>query len=236
VFESRRGHLANRSGFFMASTLTAQPHAPTSAASRTLAWAQTNRKLLMVAGGILLAGIIAVWFVTTARSRREDFANRSLNQARNLAESGNLPQASSEFQKIIDNFGGTVAAQEAEIALNQYMLASGQNELAVVRLREYVTANPSPRFASAANGLLGAALENLGRFAEAGDSYKRASDVAQVTYLKAEYLLQAGRAYLVGGKREEAEAAYRAIINQYAESGPFVEAQVRLAEMTKGTL
>jgi tetratricopeptide (TPR) repeat protein len=220
----------------MASTLTAQPHVPASAANRSLAWAQTNRKLLMIVGGLLLAVIVAVWFVSTARSRREDFANRSLTQARNIAESGNIPQASAEFQKIIDTFGGTVAAQEAEIALNQLRLVSGQSELAVVRLREFVGSNPSPRFASAANGLLGAALENVGRPAEAGDSYKQASELSPVDYLKAEYLLQAGRAYAAGGKRAEAEASYRTIIDTYPKSGPFVEAQVRLAELTKGQL
>jgi TolA-binding protein len=220
----------------MATTLTAQPHAPVSAASRSLTWAQSNKKFLMILGGILLAVVIGIWFVTTAKSRREDFANRSLTQARNIAESGNIAQASTEFQKVIDTFGGTDAAQEAEIALKQLRLISGQSELAVVRLREYVASNPSPRFASAANGLLGAALENVGRPAEAGDAYKKASDVAPVDYLKAEYLLQAGRAYVAAGRRAEGETAYRTIIEKYSKSGPFVEAQVRLAELTKGTL
>ena len=220
----------------MATTLTAQPHAPTSAASRSLTWAQANKKLLMIAGGVLLAIIIGIWFVTTARSRRESFANRSLTQARNIAESGNIPQASTEFQKVIDTFGGTEAAREAEIALNQLRLISGQSELAVVRLREFVASNPGPRFASAAHGLLGAALENVGRPAEAGDAYKNASEVAPVDYLKAEYLLQAGRAYVAAGKQAEAEAAYRSIIEKYSKTGPFVEAQVRLAEITKGMM
>jgi TolA-binding protein len=220
----------------MASTLTAQPQAPASAANRSLVWAQTNRKLLTIAGGVLLAVVVGVWFFTTARSRREDFANRSLTQARNIAESGNIPQASTEFQKIIDTYSGTAAAQEAEIALNQLRLVSGQSELAVVRLREFTSSNPEPRFAAAANALLGAALENVARPAEAGEAYKRASDLAPVDYLKAEYLLQAGRAYVAGGKQAEAETVYRTIIEKYSKSGPFVEAQVRLAELTKGQL
>ena len=219
----------------MASTLTAQPHTP-AASNRSLAWAHTNKKLLLIVGGVLLALLVGMWFVTTARSRREDFANRTLTQARNLADAGNLPEASAQFQKIIDTYAGTDAAQEAEIALNQYRLASGQHELAVVRLREYVASNPSPRYVAAANGLLGAALENVGRPAEAAEAYKKASDVSSVDYLKAEYLLEAGRAYAAAGKQAEAEAAYRGIIEKYSKTGPFVEAQVRLAELTKGQL
>jgi TolA-binding protein len=83
---------------------------------------------------------------------------------------------------------------------------------------------------------LGAALENVGRPTEAGDAYKNASEAAPVDYLKAEYLLQAGRAYVAGGKRTDGEAAYRSIIEKYSKTAPFVEAQVRLAELTKGTL
>jgi TolA-binding protein len=220
----------------MASTLTAQPQVPASAASRSIAWAQTNRKLLMILGGILLAGIVVVWFMTTAKSRREDFANRSLTQARNVAESGNIPQASTEFQQIIDTYSGTVAAKEAEIALNQLRLISGQSELAVVSLRDFVNSNPGPRFTAAANGLLGAALENVNRHDEAAAAYQRAADEAPVDYLKAEYLLQAGRAYVAAGKSAEAETAYRTITEQFSDTGPFLEAQVRLAELTKGQL
>ena len=42
--------------------------------------------------------------------------------------------------------------------------------------------------------------------------------------------------FMAAGKTADAETAYRAIIDQYAETGPFVEAQVRLAELTKGQL
>ena len=145
----------------MATTLTAPSTAPTTTSNRSLAWAQANRKLLLIVGGILGAAVLAVWFMATAKSRREDFASRSLSQARNIAESGNIPQASTEFQKLIDTYRGTVAAKEAEISLNQLRLISGQAELAIVRLRDFIKTNPGPEFVAAANGLLGSALENV---------------------------------------------------------------------------
>jgi TolA-binding protein len=220
----------------MASTLTAQPSAPTTAAGRSLAWAQTNRKLLLIIGGVLVVVLLGAWFMTTASSRREEFANRSLTQARNLLDAQNYALASTELQKIIDTYGGTPAAQEAEISMGQLQLISGQNELAVVRMREFVGRNPEPRYAAAGYGLLGAALENVNRSQEAAEAYKRASELALVDYLKAEYLLQAGRAYVGAGKVDEAQAIYRTIVDQYASTGALTEAKVRLAELTKGTL
>jgi TolA-binding protein len=220
----------------MASTLTAQPTAPASATDRSLAWAQANRKILLIVGSVVAAAILVVWFLTTAKSRREDFASRALNQARNIAESGNVPQASTEYQKIIDTYAGSAAAQDAEIAINQLRLISGQSELAIVRLREFLKKSPEPQYAAAANGLLGTGLENVNRFAEAGDAYMEASKAAQVDYLKADYLVQAGRAYSNGGKKDQAIAAYRTVIDKYSKTGPFTEAQVRLAELTNGTM
>jgi TolA-binding protein len=220
----------------MASTLTAQPGVSTSTTNRSLAWAQANRTLLLVITGILAAVVLVLWFLATAKNRREDFANRSLTQARNIAESGNIVQASTEFQKVIDTYKGSDAAKEAEISLNQLRLVNGQSELAVVRLRDFVKSSPGPQYITAAYGLLGAALENAKRPVEAGDSYKSAADASPVDYLKAEYLLQAGRAYANGGKTDQAIAVLRTVVNKYPKSAVHTEAQVRLAELTKGQL
>ncbi|MEO8199860.1 MAG: tetratricopeptide repeat protein [Gemmatimonadota bacterium] len=219
----------------MATTLTAPTVTPTST-NRSLAWAQANRRLLLIVGGVLVAAVLVVWFLTTAKSRREDFASRALSQARNIAESGNIPQASTEFQKLIDTYGGTVASKDAEISLNQLRLISGQSELAIVRLRDFVKSNPGPEFVTSANGLLGSALENVKRGTEAGDAYTAASNAAGVDYLKAEYLVQAGRAYKDGGSKDKSIAAYRLVIEKYSKTPPFTEAQVRLAELTKGQM
>jgi len=56
-------------------------------------------------------GLIA-WLLMTSARRKEEFAARSLNQARAAAEAGNLPLASSELQKLIQTYKGTDAASE----------------------------------------------------------------------------------------------------------------------------
>ena len=200
------------------------------------AWYGDRRRLLL--GGLILLALAAVagWFVVASDKRKEQFAGRSLNQARAAAEAGNLPLASSELQRLITTYKGTDAAQEAVIALNQIRMVNGQSELAAVGLREYLAAKPPEKYLAPANGLLGASLENAKRWAEAADAYMAASNAAGVPYLKATYLVDAGRALRQAGRTEDAARAYRTILQKYSDTPSFTEAQVRLAELTAGKM
>ena len=168
--------------------------------------------------------------------RKEEFAARSLNQARAAAEAGNLPLASSELQKLIQTYKGTDAASEAVITLNQVRMVNGQSELAAVGLRDFLATKPDAKYAAPAYGLLGAALENSQKWADAGEAFASASKAADLEYLKARYLVDAGRAYAKAARPRRRIAAYREIIQKYPKSSSFTEAQVRLAELTDGKM
>jgi TolA-binding protein len=190
-----------------------------------------------LAGGLAVVLVaLIVWFVMMSGKRKEEFASRALDDARAAAESGNLPLAASEFQKVITTYGGTAAAQEAVINLNQVRLINGQQELAAVNLQDFIKANPAPQFRSPAYGLLGRAYENSKRPGEAAAAYENASKAAEFDYLKADLLLDAARAWANAGQKEKAVAAYRTVIKDYSETASKVEAQVRLAELTAGAM
>jgi len=199
-------------------------------------WYRDRTRLL--AGAAIAVLILAVvgWVVWSSENRKEEFAARSLNQARTAAEAGNLPLASSELQRLIDTYGGTDAATEAVITLNQVRMVNGQSELAAVGLREFIQKNPPAKYLAPAYGLLGTALENAKRPAEAADAFRNASKAADLEYLKARYLIDAGRAFKTAGKQAEAVAAYRAVIDSFPESPSMTEAKVRLAELTDGKM
>ncbi len=105
-----------------------------------------------------------------------------------------------------------------------------------MNLREFLAKNPKPEFAAPAYGLLGAALENAHKWPDAGEAYASASQAADLDYLKARYLVEAGRAYREAGKLKEAEAAYREVIQKYPKTSSLTEARVRLAELTDGKM
>lgn len=193
-----------------------------------------NRYLAAGVGVALVA--LTVWLVMMSGRRKEDFAGRALDQARSAAESGNLPLAASEFQKVISTYGGTAAAQEAVINLNQVRLINGQQELAAVNLQDFIKSNPAPEFKSPAYGLLGRAFENSKRPGEAATAYENAAKIAEYDYLKADLMLDAARAYSDAGQKDKAIAIYRGVMKDYPKTSSKVEAEVRLAELTGGAM
>ncbi len=220
----------------MATTVEARSRGQSTPTTPPAPWYRDRNRLAVVGGLAVILLALLVWFLITSDRRKEEFAQRSLNQARTAAEAGNLPLASSELQKVIQTYEGTDAATEAVLTLNQVRLVNGQSELASVGIRDFLASDPAEKYLAPANGLLGAAMENAKRFAGAGAAFEKASASATLEYLKARYLIDAGRAYRAAGKDPQAIAAYRTVIQKHPESSSFTEAQVRLAEMTAGKM
>jgi outer membrane protein assembly factor BamD (BamD/ComL family) len=220
----------------MATTVEATTREQAPAPIAKTPWYRDRRRQLIIAIAAAAAVAVVGWFLVESGKRKEQFAARSLNQARSAAEAGNLPLASSELQRLITTYKGTDAASEAVLTLNQVRLINGQGELAASSLREYLGSKPAQKYIAPASGLLGAALENSKRWAEAGKAYMDASNAADVEYLKASYLIDAGRAYRQADRRDDAIRAYRTVVQKYPKSSSFTEAQVRLAELTDGKM
>ena len=128
----------------MATTVEAKTReqAPAPAPAATKPWYQARQRHLVAGLVVLAVAAIVGWFVMASGKRKEQFAARSLNQARAAAEAGNLPLASSELQRLITTYKGTDAASEAVITLNQVRMVNGQSELAAVGLREFLATKP----------------------------------------------------------------------------------------------
>ncbi len=222
----------------MAATMQAppSPSAAARAGSTAPKWldGQTNRYLAL--GGIVAAIALITWFVILSGKRKEVFAGRALDDARNMAEQGNLPLAASELQKVITTYSGTRAAQEAVITLNQVRLVNGQFELAAVGLQDFLKGGPDAQYKAPAYSLLGRALENSKRPGEAAQAYLSASAAADVDYLRADLLLDAGRAFANAGDRQKAIETYRRVTKEFAKSVANTEAEVRLSELTAGSM
>jgi len=202
---------------------------------RLAKWVRSNEKL--VAGIAVVLALVAagIWFAISARERRETFARRELTQARQAAEAGNLPLAASDLSRIVSSFGGTAAGQEAQLVLAEVRLRQGQAPLAVTELQEFVSGNPRPAYRAQAYELLGLALEQTGRFADAGRAFEDGARVAsdEYRYLSASLLLGASRAYAEAGDTAAAIRTLERLASEFEETSAAQEAALRLAELGK---
>ena len=224
----------------MASTVSQPTTASTEAGAEgpsLVARLEKHRKpLSYVVGGVAVVAV-GLWLFSETGKRKEAAAADALDAARSNVESGNLPAASTEFQRVIQAFRGTDAAFQAEIGLNSVRLASGQAQLAVDELRKFATSNPPAFYASAAWYMMGAALENLNKFDEAASAYQKAGDIAEEPYRRVEGYLGASRAFHLAGKDKEAVDVLRNVVGKFPkETAGVAEAEVRLAELTKGAM
>lgn len=190
-----------------------------------------NSRALTYAGIAVVVVAAGFMLYRTSQTRKEAFAAQELTRARSAAEAGNLPLAASDLTRIIERFSGTLASDDAFILLNQIRLLQGQQQVAIAALREFVAARHAAHAKASAWGLLGGALEDQGQLREAAEAYRQASQLAQLDFLKAQFLLDAGRALVAAGDSAGARDSYSAVLDRFGELEQSAEARIRMAEL-----
>jgi tetratricopeptide (TPR) repeat protein len=197
------------------------------------AWIKSHKRGAAYAAVVLVvAGALYGWNLLSARTA-ELGASRQLEQGRLALESKNYPLAASVLSRVVENYSGTHAAEEGNILLAQVSLAQNKTQQAIQGLERYAP-KASKDFRAQAYGLLGAAYENAGRLKDAAQAYQGAADAAQYPFLRAQFLSDAGRAWLAAGDTAKAVVSYRTIAERLDSTSAAAEAKVRLGELTKG--
>jgi len=220
----------------MATTVSgpAQPAAAeTSALTWLTEWIKAHRQAVTYAGVVIVlaAGLFGWNLLSTKTAERN--AGSQLEQGRLALDSKNYPLAASVLAQVVENYAGTRAAQEGAILLAQVRLAQGQTQQAIDVLQRYAP-KADKDFRAQAYGLLGAAYENALKSKDAAAAYEQAVAAAQYPFLQAQFLSDAGRAWLAAGDTAKALAAYRTIVQRLDSTSAAGEAKVRVGELTKG--
>lgn len=198
---------------------------------RLVVWAKANSRNLTIAGSAVLVVAAGVWFIMAARARKETFAERELDQARASAEAGNLPLAASDLSRIVDNYGGTAAGNQASLLRGQVRLLQGQPTLAVSELQQFIAKGPQSHYKAQAYGLLGSALEQTRDFKSAGNAYEQAAKASPYALVSGQMLLSAGRAYSLAGDTAAAASVYQKALGDHPDTPIATEAELRLGEL-----
>ncbi len=194
-------------------------------------WTRTNIRRVGIGAGVVVVVVGAVLAYFASEKRKEAFAAQALSQAWSTVEAGNMALASSDLSRLVERYGGTDAADEAFVLLSELRLLGGQDQIAVRTLQQFVGARHPRYFLASAYSLLGGGLENLNRFAEAGRAYRSAAEYADLGFLKAQYLIDAGRAFVMAKDTASAKAALGEVLAKYGSLSQSAEARVRMGEI-----
>jgi len=221
----------------MATTVTTAGR-PEVAESNALTWLRNwIRSHKQAAAYLAVALVVALglfaWNFLSAKTA-ERSAGRQIAQGRLAIESKNYPLAASVLSQVVENYAGTHAAQEAGILLAQARLAQGQTQQAIDVLQRSAP-KADKYFRAQTYSLLGAAYENAQRPKDAATAYQAAASAALYPFLRAQFLSDAGRAWLAAGDSAKALAAYRTIAEKLDSTSAAGEAKVRVGELTKGS-
>jgi TolA-binding protein len=119
------------------------------------------------------------------------------------------------------------------VLLAQVRLVQGgpQTTAAVQALQAFVKKRHPDYVLGSAWSLLGGGLEQEYKYREAADAYRKASEIVSHDFLKAQYLLDAGRTLAIAGDSTGARKAYSEVLERFAALNQSVEARVRLGEL-----
>jgi TolA-binding protein len=195
------------------------------------AWFAKNRRNVMIGAIAVVALAVGIWWFRMVAARNEVAASAALDQARAAAEAGNLPLAASDLARIVDQFKRTKAGAQAAILLAQVRLSQGQTDAAVNGLQGFVRSGHEDYVAASAYNLLGVGLETQGKYREAADAYRRASESARLDFLKAQYLIDASRTQVAAGDTAGARATLTDLLERFGALDQAAEARVRLGEL-----
>jgi len=197
-----------------------------------------NQNLVLGIGAVLALAIAGVFGYTYYIESQNEAAQNDMFQATFYFESDSLNLALNGdgnnygFLEIIDEYGGTEAANLASYYAGVSYLKQGQYDAAVDYLSDFSSSDFLVQ--ARAYALIGDAYMEQENFQQAADYYEQAANYKPNEFFTPQYLVKAGLAYEAIGDYATAAESYSQIVEEYPESAEYQQAlkqQTRLESM-----
>jgi predicted negative regulator of RcsB-dependent stress response len=190
-------------------------------------WVQTHTRQLGIGAIVVVAVVAGSWVVSRSNATKSAGASRALGEAQRSVASGNLPLAAADLQKLVQRYGSTSAGIQARLLLAQVQFQQGKVAEGMKILDE---AGSAGALQASLHGLRAGGYEQLGKPLDAAQEYLKASAASSMPSERESYRADAARAYLAGGKKDEALKIWQAIADDPA-SPLNSEGRLRVGEL-----
>jgi tetratricopeptide (TPR) repeat protein len=196
-----------------------------------LDWLRLRTRYLMAGAAIVLVAGVGYWFYTRSAQIKSARAEQSLLQAKQAMMQGNTALAENDLQNVLRRYGNTRAGVEAGLVLAELRYGKGQYQEGVDALRKLVGTSAAGASLSKIHALIGDGQLQMGKPADAVESYQRAADQARFDGQRAYALSKKAAALTVAGKTADARRIWEQLATEPWAVSVASEARVRLGEL-----
>ena len=182
-------------------------------------WAKKNSRLLLIAGIVLVVGVLGTLYYVNYRAQMREQAGARLNQVRQTVASGNPTLAARDLQTFIEQFGNTPAGDEARLLLAQVHLHANAPEKAL-DVAAPLAGDKDDVLGATAALLQAAAYEQAKQLEQAEQTYLSVADQAPFSYQRYQALDRAAILRMDAGNAAGAAELYRRILESAPETLP----------------
>ncbi len=193
---------------------------------------QKNTKQLLIGAGALVALVVVVFIIFQAKSSAQRKAAELYGQGIIEMNTGNPQLAAFNFRTILDRYSGSSLAPSACFQLARVSYNVKDYPQAANYFKQYVDKyekSDSLLTASAWAGM-GSCQEILKNYNAAGDFYSKAASLAPGSFMVPQYLISAGRAYILAKNKVKALESYQKILDRYSLTGQVTTARKEYAQ------
>jgi predicted negative regulator of RcsB-dependent stress response len=194
-------------------------------------WFRGNTRLVLGAAAIVVVvgGGYVLWGKNLELKARN--AERQLLSAKMAMRSANPALAVTEFQRVVERYGGTPAGGEGAMMLAGLLYEQGKYGEGVAALEAAAGKVPGPMVAALKSLIADGYLE-MNRPADALRWYEDAAASARYGGEKAAIQARAARAATAAGQADRAKALWTSLRDNQENPSAAAEARVRLGELT----
>ncbi|MFP4089497.1 MAG: tetratricopeptide repeat protein [Cyclobacteriaceae bacterium] len=200
-----------------------------------------NQNLALGLGTLVALIIAGIFGYTYYMDSQNKAAQQEMFQAVFYFEAGDYDKALNGdgnnygFLEIIDEYGGSDAANLSRYYAGIAFLNKGEYNDAINQLEEFSSSDMLVQGRS--YSLIGDAYMELSKFDQAASYYERAADYKPNRFFTPQYLVKAALAYEAQGNMQAAAEAYGRIVEEYPEASEYQQAlkqQTRLQGLASG--
>jgi len=196
---------------------------------------ETHKSLVFIIVGVVLVAIISILGYRYYISQQDELAQKEMFQAVYYFESDSLDLALNGdgnylgLLDIIDEYGGTDAANLAEYYAGTAYLLKGNYNTAIEYLGSFSSGDILIQ--GRAYSLTGDAYMELGNYGKAAEFYNKAANYKPNQHFTPQYLMKAALAYEKLNDYPTAKEMYDRIVEEFFNSSEFQDAKKQSARM-----